>query len=121
VRTYLVFFPKNRILLQIIVYWNLDDISCTFHTKKRLFQLWHGAVIKEKIPDDRIVFDKFNVVSNYNDVIDEIRLEEWRQAEGKEGKKKFIKGQRFNLFKNPWNLKQDDKVSLNDHRLKTMG
>ncbi|MFT5084597.1 MAG: hypothetical protein ACI9Y1_002652 [Lentisphaeria bacterium] len=32
VRTYLVFSPQNRILLQIIVYWNLDDISCTFLT-----------------------------------------------------------------------------------------
>ncbi|MFT5083154.1 MAG: transposase [Lentisphaeria bacterium] len=29
-RTHLAFSPKNRILLQIIVYWNPDDISCTF-------------------------------------------------------------------------------------------
>jgi transposase len=71
----------------------------------------YRAVMKEQIPDTSIVFDKFHIVSNYNDVIDEIRREEWRQAEGKEGKK-FINGQRFNVFKNPWNLKQDDKVSL---------
>jgi transposase len=49
----------------------------------------YRAVIKEQIPDASIVFDKFHIVSNYNDVIDEIRREEWRQAEGKEGRQKI--------------------------------
>ncbi|MFT5084363.1 MAG: transposase [Lentisphaeria bacterium] len=54
----------------------------------------YRAVIKEQIPDASIVFDKFHIVSNYNDVIDEIRREEWRQAEGKEGKGREGKGGR---------------------------
>jgi transposase len=73
----------------------------------------YQSVVKEQIPDADIVYDKFHIVSNYNDVIDEIRREEWRQAEEKEDKK-FIKGQRFNLFKNPCNLKFDAKKSLKE-------
>ncbi|MFT5084154.1 MAG: transposase [Lentisphaeria bacterium] len=43
----------------------------------------YRAFIKEQIPDASIVFDKFHIVSNYNDVIDEIRREEWRREEEK--------------------------------------
>lgn len=73
----------------------------------------YKSVVKEQIPEARIVYDKFHIVSNYNDVIDEIRREEWRQTEEKEDKN-FIKGQRFNLFKNPWNLKFEQKKSLKE-------
>jgi len=73
----------------------------------------YQSVVKEQIPDADIVYDKFHIVSNYNDVIDEIRREEWRKAEEKEDKT-FIKGQRFNLFKNPWNLTLNAKKSLKE-------
>jgi len=73
----------------------------------------YQSVVKEKIPDADIVYDKFHIVSNYNDVIDEIRREEWRQAEEK-GDKDFIKGQRFNLFKNTCNLNLKAKKSLKE-------
>lgn len=73
----------------------------------------YQSVVKEQIPDADIVYDKFHIVSNYNDVIDKIRREEWRQTEEKEDKE-FIKGQRFNLFKNPCNLKPDAKKSLKE-------
>lgn len=73
----------------------------------------YKSVVKEQIPDADIVYDKFHIVSNYNDVIDEIRRVEWRKAADKDDKK-FIKGQRFNLFKNPWNLTLDAKKSLKE-------
>jgi len=73
----------------------------------------YQSVVKEQIPDAEIVYDKFHIVSNYNDVIDEIRREECRQAEEDEDKA-FIKGHRFNLFKNPWNLKFEAKKSLRE-------
>jgi transposase len=73
----------------------------------------YQSVVKEQIPEADIVYDKFHIVSNYNDVIDEIRREECRQAEDDEDKA-FIKGQRFNLFKNPWNLKFEAKKSLQE-------
>ena len=73
----------------------------------------YQSVVKEQIPNAHIVYDKFHIVSNYNDVIDEIRREECRQAEEDEDKA-FIKGQRFNLFKNPCNLKFEAKQSLQE-------
>lgn len=72
----------------------------------------YQSAVKQHLPDADIVYDKFHIVSNYNDVIDEIRREEWRLAE--ENDKAFIKGQRFNLFKNPCNLKIDAKKSLKE-------
>ncbi len=69
--------------------------------------------ISKQIPEAKIVYDKFHIVSNYNDVIDEIRRKEWHLAEETE-ERKFIKGQRFNLFKNPCNLKFDQKKSLKE-------
>ena len=62
----------------------------------------YQASVKEHLPDTEIVFDKFHIIANYNDVIDKIRRREWRQAEADD--KPFIKGQRFNLFRNPENL-----------------
>ena len=73
----------------------------------------YQSVVKEQIPEAKIVYDKFHIVSNYNDVIDKIRREEWRQAEETDDKN-FIKGQRFNLFKNPCNLKPEQKKSLKE-------
>jgi len=69
--------------------------------------------ISKQIPEAKIVYDKFHIVSNYNDVIDEIRRKEWHLAEETE-ERAFIKGQRFNLFKNPCNLKFDQNKSLKE-------
>lgn len=70
----------------------------------------YKAVVKERAPHAAIVFDKFHLVANYNQVIDEVRRAEWRNA-SKENKN-FIKGQRYNLFRNLENLKPEQKVSL---------
>ena len=70
----------------------------------------YQAVVKERCPQAAIVYDKFHLVANYNAVIDTIRRSEWREAN--EENKNVIKGQRYNLFKNPENLKPEQKVSL---------
>lgn len=70
----------------------------------------YKAVVGEEIPRAQIVYDKFHLIANYNEVIDKIRRAEWRAAEEKD--KTFIKGQRYNLFRNPENLKPAQKVSL---------
>ena len=59
-----------------------------------------------------VVYDKFHIIANYNDVIDQIRRREWRQAEADD--KPFIKGQRFNLFMNPENLTPKRESSLKE-------
>ena len=58
-------------------------------------------VVKEQLPEADIVFDRFHLVANYHAVIDEVRRAEWRKAHAED--KAVIKGQRYNLFRNPWN------------------
>jgi transposase len=70
----------------------------------------YKAVLKEYAPNAAIVFDKFHLVANYNQAIDDVRRSEWRNAD--EDNKDFIKGQRYNLFRNPENLKPEQKVDL---------
>jgi transposase len=56
-------------------------------------------VVKARLPDVDVVFDKFHLIKNYNDVIDEVRRAEWRRAKAED--KQVIKGQRYNLFRRP--------------------
>ncbi len=72
----------------------------------------YKSVVTEYAPDAVIVFDKFHLISNYNQAIDQVRREEWRKADADD--KGFIKGQRYNLFRNPENLKPGQKSSLKD-------
>ena len=70
----------------------------------------YKSVVSGWAPNAAIVFDKFHLIANFNQALDEVRRSEWRKASQED--KKFIKGQRFNLFRNPENLKQDNKSSL---------
>jgi transposase len=70
----------------------------------------YKAVVSEYAPNAAIVFDKFHLIANYNQAIDKVRREQWREAD--EENKSFIKGQRYNLFKNPINLKPHQKTDL---------
>lgn len=70
----------------------------------------YKSVVLEYAPNTAIVFDKFHLIANYNHAIDEVRRSEWRQAAKED--KKFIKGQRYNLFRNPENLKPENKTNL---------
>lgn len=67
-------------------------------------------VVKKQIPQADIVFDKFHLIANYHAVIDEVRREEWRKAQGQY--KDVIKGQRYNLFRNPQNRTSEQTQSL---------
>jgi len=58
-------------------------------------------VVEKEIPHARIVYDKFHLIANYTGVIDKIRRVQWRSASKQD--KTFIKGQRYNLFRNPEN------------------
>lgn len=67
-------------------------------------------VVKSALPDAAIVFDKFHLIANYNEVIDKVRRAEWHKAS--EQDKGVIKGQRYNLFRNPENRSEPQKRSL---------
>jgi transposase len=70
----------------------------------------YRAVVKEQLPQADIVFDKFHLIANYNEVLDQIRRRSHRDARrlGEE----FVVGQRYNLFRRPENLRKGAKAAL---------
>lgn len=61
--------------------------------------------VKEMVPQAQIVFDRFHVQKLVNEALDETRREEWRKLrELDEEEAKTVKGLRWPLLKNPWNL-----------------
>jgi transposase len=67
-------------------------------------------VVKAQLPDAAIVFDKFHLIANYHAVIDQVRRQEWRKASAEH--RDVIKGQRYNLFRNPSNPTPQQTQSL---------
>lgn len=70
----------------------------------------YRAVVPEAAPDARIVFDRFHVQRLAHDALDKVRREQWRAADADD--KEAIKGTRFALQKNPWNLTQPEDEKL---------
>lgn len=61
----------------------------------------------------KIIYDKFHVIANYNEAIDEVRRKEYNRAHSEE--REVIKGQRYNLFRNP-----DNRTSKQDKDLEAL-
>lgn len=66
--------------------------------------------IEASLPHAAIVFDKFHLLANYHEVIDEVRRDAWHAATDDD--KAFIKGQRYNLFRNVENLSAEMLLTL---------
>ena len=63
------------------------------------------AAVLENLPESTIVFDRFHVIKLYNDKLSELRREMHREAEGPL-QKKVLKGTRWLLLKNSYNLNE---------------
>jgi len=70
----------------------------------------YKAAVEEHLPEADIVYDKFHLISNYNDVIDAVRRRTLAEANAEE--RQFIKGQRYNLFRNLENLTESAEEQL---------
>src|SRR5215469_3548598 len=70
----------------------------------------YKGVVEKFCPQAAIVYDKFHIVKNLNEAVDQVRREETRKAE--EEKKPIVKGERYNLLRNSENLKPEQRVSL---------
>lgn len=57
----------------------------------------YEKVVKETVPQADIVYDKFHLIANLNEVLNNIRRAAWREANDQE--RALIKGQRFNLLR----------------------
>ena len=70
---------------------------------------------KTYVPWAQIIFDRFHVQQLVNDAVDETRREEWRQLkEIDQEAADEIKGLRWVLLKNPWNLNAVECNRLSD-------
>lgn len=70
----------------------------------------YKSAVEQHLPQADIVFDKFHLIANYNEVIDKVRRRSYMEASL--GERSFIKGQRYNLFRNPENLSSTGRREL---------
>jgi transposase len=76
--------------------------------------MWDAYIhaVKKWCPNADIVFDLFHVVKAFNQVIDQVRNDEFKKADA-DGRR-TLKGSKY-LFLKTWdNLKREEKVRLND-------
>ena len=76
----------------------------------------YEKAITERLPNATIVFDRFHVQQLSSDAVDEVRRGQHRELRdaGDTEEAKVIKGTRFALLKNPWNLTRDEGKQLRD-------
>lgn len=74
--------------------------------------MWPAFIkaVKAKAPQATLVFDKFHIVRKITEAVDTVRRQEISEK-GKEHKK-LVAGSRYIWLKNPWNLTDRQKVSL---------
>ena len=68
--------------------------------------------VTEASPAARLIFDRFHVQRLAHDALDTVRREQWRTADPED--KEAIKGTRFALQKNPWNLTDVERGKLTE-------
>jgi transposase len=69
-------------------------------------------VIKARLPNALLVFDKFHIVRHLIDAVDTVRKEEAREL--KVENPDLLKKTRYIWLKNPWNLTEKQKLRLSD-------
>jgi transposase len=70
----------------------------------------YAAVVQRHAPQATLVFDRFHLVRHLNVAVDEVRRAEARRLHGEARQR--IKGTRYLLLKNPWNLTPTERRRL---------
>jgi len=75
--------------------------------------MWQPYIdtVKQYAPQAKRVFDRFHVVRHLNQAVDEVRRSLVRKL-ARDPTRALVKGTRFVLLKNPWNLTPAQKQSL---------
>jgi transposase len=69
-------------------------------------------VVKSRLPNALLVFDKFHIVRHLLDAVNSVRKDEARQL--KTDDPELLKRTRYIWLKNPWNLTDQQRVRLSD-------
>lgn len=80
------------------------------------------STVKARAPGAKITFDRFHVQHLASDAVDEVRRDEYRLCADDEDAAEVLKGSRWPLLKNPWNMTRPEGAKLrdvarNNHRL----
>jgi transposase len=76
--------------------------------------MWEPYIkaVRHWCPEADIVFDLFHVVKAFNEVIDDIRNEEFRRADGES--RQALRGSKYLLLKNRRHLRRPERVRLQE-------
>jgi transposase len=69
-----------------------------------------AKLVKDHAPQAQLLFDRFHIVKHLNDAVDAVRRQLWRRVTSQE--KVAVKGTRWLLLKNPWNLNDEQQERL---------
>src|SRR5260370_4050915 len=71
----------------------------------------YASLVRLHSPQAQLLFDRFHIVKHLNEAVDAVRRELWRQLTSKD--RGTVKGTRWLLLKNPWNLSnhQNERLS----------
>jgi len=72
----------------------------------------YADVIKARLPNALLVFDKFHIVRHLIDAVDTVRKREARDLKAEDPD--LLKKSRYIWLKNPWNLTEDQRARLSD-------
>lgn len=70
----------------------------------------YAHLVREYATNAELLFDRFHIVRHLNEAVDAVRRELWRRLTSKH--RVTVKGTRWLLLKNPWNLTQDQNERL---------
>jgi transposase len=76
--------------------------------------MWEAYIksVQTHCPGAKIVFDLFHLVKGYGEVVDEVRRDEYKNAD--KDQRAFIKGSRYLLLSNRDNLRADQQARLDE-------
>ena len=108
------FGGSNRSQESMDEFYNWLGEPKTAEIRLIVMDMWKafGNSARAHAPQADILYDKFHIIRHLNDAMDEVRRQEMGRLTGK--RKKWVKGQRYNLLSNQENLNLDGKNALKE-------
>jgi len=104
-----VFVGKKRKTKTLKCFFNQLSISQRKKIDAVAMDMWEPFIkaVRDKLPNAKIVFDLFHVVSSFGRVIDKVRNREYRKAS--KADKAVYKGSKYLLLKNRTNVRRQSQ------------
>jgi transposase len=106
------FGGEDRTIKSMDLFYEALGIEACEKIELGVMDMWRAfeQSFQAHCPNGKIAYDHFHVSKHLNAAIDEIRRAEYKRIDG--DKRRFIKGQRYNLLTNRENLDREGKFEL---------